>query len=135
MDIFKKAYERGLAEKEQLLSAVPIPCHIRIINRASEFLLINDFNFNATVDQALLLELAELATEDEAIAISTTDESGQMSPSQKKRNERNKKKAKGGGEKNPPGQSENWKIITRQDKRVALSMLLSVDEEDEERGW
>ena len=102
---------------------------------ASEFLLINDFNFKATVDQALLLELAELATEDEAIAISTTDESGQMSPSQKKRNERNKKKVKGGGEKNPPGQSENWKIITRQDKRVALSMLLSVDEEDEERGW
>ena len=102
---------------------------------ASEFLLINDFNFKATVDQALLLELAELATEDEAIAISTTDESGQMSPSQKKRNERNKKKAKSGGEKNPPGQSENWKIITRQDKRVALSMLLSVDEEDEERGW
>ena len=137
MDIFKKAYERGLAEKEQLLSAVPIPCHIRIINRASEFLLINDFNFNATVDQALLLELAELANEDEAIANSITDESGQMSPPQKKRNERNKKKAKGGGEENPSGQSENWKTITRQAivKRVALSMMLSVDEEDKERGW
>jgi ElaB/YqjD/DUF883 family membrane-anchored ribosome-binding protein len=84
--------------------------------------VINDFNFKATVDQSLLLELAEVTTENEALLKSSTDRSGKAvdAKMRKRQHERSEKLAK------EQKTLNSFRLISRGEKREA-GMRISRD--------
>jgi CRP-like cAMP-binding protein len=95
----------------------------------TELLLINDFNFKATVDQALLLELVESATEVDALNKSTTDHSEKSIDVEMRRVQKEKAaKTAASGQKTV----SSFQLISRKDKKEA-GMRISRDTESEDR--
>ena len=88
--------------------------------------MINDFNFKATVDQSLLLELAE-TTENEALLKSSTDRSGKTVDADMRRSQQERVVSLAKEQKT----LSSFRLISRSEKRLAGMRISSRDFESE----